>query len=362
MSLPQPLQQLIENLMALKDHYQAQLLEAEYNANLALEQLSHVNALLVDQLGYQELAQSLIALRSHYQSLVAQHQQTATHTKAQLAHINALLADQLVVQQLVSITPSHIVEPQAEPLQLPTPESVSQSVPEEADLSTVEHPSASDESIPSEPEILDSDDPGLVFSPIKTPMLPQYQDMSKIQAVEKILRDNQGSILHLDYIIRTLYGEMDALAIKNEKPRMYDTLTQGTKKGLWEKVPDSPSCYTLALNLVQPDATAKQTTKNFVSSRRTSPARGKSHEQLLPAYQHLNLTAAVETVVYEYAGQIVNTEKIAQELFGEISGKALTLAKDKIGKTLWSGTKQGRWQHVPGKIGWYTLDLNKLKK
>lgn len=361
MSLPQPSQQLIENLMALKDDYQAQLLEAEYNANLALEQLSHVNALLVDRLGYQEFAQSLIALRSHYQSLVAQHQQTATHAKAQLAHINALLADQLVVQQLVSMTPSNTVESEAEPLQLPTPESVPQSVPEEADLSIDEHPSASDESKPSEPEIIDDD--SKAFSPIKTPMLPQYQHLSKIQAVEKILRDNQGSILHVDYIIRALYGEMDALAIKEEKPRMYDTLTQGTKKGLWVKVPDSPSCYTLALNLVQPDATAKQIlAKNFVSSRRTAPARGKVHEQLLPAYQHLNLTAAVETVVYEYPGQILTTEKIAQELFGELSGKALTLAKDKIGKTLWSGTKQGRWQHVPGKIGCYTLDLNKLKK
>lgn len=363
MSLPQAQQQLIENLMALQDHYQAQLIEAEYKANLALEQLSHVNALLVDQLGY-EHTQSLIALRSHYQSQAAQHQQTATHAKAQLAHINALLVDQLVLQQqqLVSIPAANTVEPPTDPLQLPTPQSVPQTdLTEEAPLDTFEHPNSPVEtSKPSQPPFQDSDDPTL-FSSTKTAMLPQYQDLSKIQAVEKLLRDNLGSILHVDYIIRALYGEMDALAIKDEKARMYDTLTQGTKKGLWVKVPDSPGCYTLDLNLVQPDSTAKQKSPPPRSRRRTSPARGKAHEELLPPYQHLNLTAAVESVVHEYAGEILTTEKIAQELYGDLSGLALTQAKDKIGKTLWSGTRQGRWQHIPGKIGCYTLDLNQLK-
>lgn len=427
MSLPQAQQQLIENLMALQDHYQAQLIEAQYKANLAIEQVSHVNALLVDQLGYQH-TQSLIALRSHYQSQGTQHQQTATHAKAQLAHINALLADQIVLQQqqLISIPAPNTVEPPSEPLQLPTPSiNLSKStehrelgeegfppqsarvaggiippaishlissteyfttdegslkqgtldldksvvppsawgadVTEEAPLGTFEHPnSAAKTSKPSQPPFQDSDDPTL-FSSTKTPMLPQYQHLSKIQAVEKLLRDNLGSILHVDYIIRALYGEMDALAIKDEKPRMYDTLTQGTKKGLWVKVPDSPSCYTLDLKLVQPDSTAKQ--KSTASrSRRTSPARGKAHEELLPRYQHLNLTAAVESVVHEYAGEILTTEKIAKQLYGDLSGSALTLVKDKIGKTLWSGTRQGRWQHIPGQIGCYTLALNKLKK
>ncbi len=370
MSLSQPSQQLIENLMALLDHYQAQLIEAEYKANLALEQLSHVNALLVDQVGDQQFAQSLIDLRSHYQSLAAQHQQTATHAKAQLAHINALLADQLAwslnpkqQQQLEAIPAPNTVEPQTEPRQLPTPEPAPQAdLTEEAPLGTFEHPNTSpvEASQPSQPPFQDSDDPTVVSS-TKTRMLPQYQHLSKIQAVEKLLRENQGSILHVDYIIRALYGEMDAVAIKDEKPRMYDTLTQGTKKGLWVKVPDSPSCYTFDLKLVQPDSTAKQKLPPPRSRRRTTPARGKAHEELLPPYQHLNLTAAVESVVHEYAGEILTTEKIAQELYGNLSGSALTQAKDKIGKTLWSGTRQGRWQHVPGKIGCYTLDLNQLK-
>lgn len=385
MSLTQPLQQLLENLMALKDDYQAQLREAEYKVNLALEQISHVNALLVDQLGYQELTQSLIALRSHYQSIAAQHQQSATHASSQLAHINALLADQLVLQQSVSIPASNTIKP-PEQLQLPnseprlghgetlrhTPIFPPDAIPTDADID-VDHPTDVDASTnidvdhPTDVdaselfENLDSNEQGNLSSPIKTPMLPEYRHLSKIQAVEKLLRANQGSILHVDYIIRALYGEMDAPAIKDEKPRMYDTLTQGTKKGLWVKVPDSPSCYTIDLKLVPPNGAAKQQSTH-VSSYRTTPAKGKAYEQLLPAYKHLNLTSAVESVVHQYAGQILTTEQIAKELFGELSGKTLTQAKNKIGKTLWSGSRQGRWQSIPGKIGCYTLDRKKLKR
>ena len=180
--------------------------------------------------------------------------------------------------------------------------------------------------------------------------------------MERLLRENAGSILHVDYIIRALYGELDALAIKAEKPRMYDTLTQGTKKGLWVKVPDVASCYTYDLKLLQPNSSNKNNNSVRAHSRRTSPARGKQQEQMLPDYQHLNLTAAVETVVNKYAGEILTTERIAKELYGEISGRELTQAKDKIGKTLWSGTRQERWQHVPGKLGCYTLDLSSVKR
>ena len=302
------------------------------------------------------MTQSLIGLRSHYQSIAAQHQQSATHASSQLAHINALLADQLVLQQLVSIPASNTIAP-TQQLQQLNPEPEPQDASANIDL---DQPTDVDASEASE-DVLSQEQDNL-SSPTKTRLLPEYQNLSKIQAVEKLLRANQGSILHVDYIIRALYGEIDALAIKEEKPRMYDTLTQGTKKGLWVKVPDSPSCYTIDLKLVPSDQAVKQQSTERVTSHRTTPAKGKADERLLPAYKHLNLTSAVESVVHQYAGQILTTEQIAKELFGELSGKTLTQAKNKIGKTLWSGSKQGRWQSIPGKIGCYTLDRKKLKR
>lgn len=254
MSLPQQLPQLLEHLMSLKDYYQVQLIESEQKARSALEQLSHVNALLLDQLGVGQFVESLIELRSHLQSQVAQNQQQAARARVQLSHIHALLADQIELRsQQMSIPAAtepeqkadhKAVEALPEPLQQPTTEQIPQteipSASDTVDLDNVEHPT------------LDSDKPNRPFTPTKTQMLPQYQNLSKIQAVERLLRENASSILHVDYIILALYGELDASAIKAEKPRMYDTLTQGTKKGLWMKVPDVASCYTYDLKLVQP--------------------------------------------------------------------------------------------------------------
>jgi hypothetical protein len=159
---------------------------------------------------------------------------------------------------------------------------------------------------------------------------------------------------------------MDAEAVKAEKPRIYDTLGQGLDKGLWEKVPDQAACYTYKLSLVEPtnsaSTSAKASSRLAVSSRRR-PSRRSRSDDMLPRYNHLSLTAAVEVVVNEHPGEVITTEKVAKELYGEdIEGRALIKAKDRIGKTLWGGATQGRWQRIPGRLGCYTLSLKTLKQ
>lgn len=352
MSLSQPLQ-LNNELMALKDYYQANFAEFEGKANLTIEQIKHVEALLVAQLeDSQQFVQSLIQLRSHLQTILIQHQQQAVHARVQLTHVHALLADELVAPQ----PPISISAATSQQQQLPPSQAVPQTEESHLDSSQVkENTVSSAPELEEPPSVLDSVEPTQV-SPAKTQMLPQYQNLSKIQAVERLLRENAGTILHIDYIIRALYGELDASEIEAEKPQMYDTLTQGLKKGLWAKVPDDTNCYTHDLKLVQPLASKKSNSSR--RQRRLSPVRGKRQEQMLPEYRHLNFTAAVEKVVKKYAGEILTTEKVAKELYGNLSGRELTVAKDKIGKTLWSGTKNERWQNVPGKLGCYTLDMS----
>ena len=82
-------------------------------------------------------------------------------------------------------------------------------------------------------------------------------------------------------------------------------------------------------------------------------------EALPPDYQGLKLTQAVEKVLQENVGQGINSEKVAQILFGEVEEDVFAAAKNKVGKILWSGANQGRWQGVPGKLGVYKLDLEK---
>ena len=88
-------------------------------------------------------------------------------------------------------------------------------------------------------------------------MLPSYALLTKSQAVERLLREKEGTILHVDYIIRALYGELDAPAMREEKPRIFATLSKGTSKGLWHLVPDQVGCYTIDLAKIDPELAAK---------------------------------------------------------------------------------------------------------
>ncbi|WP_250126435.1 hypothetical protein [Chroococcidiopsis sp. CCMEE 29] len=91
--------QFVANLLELRAHYQSLQNEYERSCVHIREQLSHVNALLVEQLSEnQQLVESLMELRTHYQAVYEELQQKVAQAKEQLNHVNALLADQLVLQ------------------------------------------------------------------------------------------------------------------------------------------------------------------------------------------------------------------------------------------------------------------------
>ncbi len=64
-----------------------------------------------------------------------------------------------------------------------------------------------------------------------------------------------------------------------------------------------------------------------------------------------------KTALRDRSGEIITSDIMARTLYGELEGTALVEARNKIGKIMWSGASQGRWQSVPGQKGAYTLDL-----
>ena len=92
-------QHFVQNLIQMRFHYQSLQDELERSESQIKQQLSHVNALLVDQVvENQHFVQNLIQMRSHYQLLHQQQQQKVDDAKEQLHRVNALLAEQLVLQ------------------------------------------------------------------------------------------------------------------------------------------------------------------------------------------------------------------------------------------------------------------------
>lgn len=141
-------------------------------------------------------------------------------------------------------------------------------------------------------------------------------------------------------------------AVKVEKQRLYKTLSKGVARGLWDKVPDQLSCYTIDLKLVDKEAKFTKPT----SKQQTNKANNNGTIEVIPAYQHFNFTQAVETVLKENAGEIMNADKVARTLYGDLEAKDLSKAKEKVGKILWLGARQKWWQGVAGKLEAYMLN------
>ncbi|MBW4617696.1 MAG: hypothetical protein KME21_31805, partial [Desmonostoc vinosum HA7617-LM4] len=85
---------------------------------------------------------------------------------------------------------------------------------------------------------------------LEIPMLPQYENLSRIDAVKKLLQEYIGTVCHIDFILLKLYGELEPKLFKIVKLRVQSTLTQGKENGYWSAVPEEPGCYTLDLGLV----------------------------------------------------------------------------------------------------------------
>jgi len=388
-----PIESFLTNLLEMRSHYQAQVQQCDRLIAQAQDGLIHVDALLVDEaLDNQQFGESLLEMRSHYLALVAEQRRAAASAREQLVHINALLAEQMAMQhryeQTISMqarayTDNPVLTEGTEGRELPAAaDQLEPSPADEEPVLLVEETQAQQRTnepdqisspvIPQGDRVEEVTDERLVPLPMldqqeapdnnlskasqtNTPLLPQYEHLTKSEAVEKLLQENIGTILHVNYIVRALYGDLDTQALKVERQRLYETLSKGIARGLWDKIPDQPGCYTIDLKLVD-----KEEKSPPISHQQADKAENNGTIEVLPPYQHLNFTQGVETVLRENPGQVMTSEKIARILYGELSAKDLSRAKDKIGKILWAGARQKRWQSVAGQLGAYTLSLEKV--
>jgi hypothetical protein len=93
-----------------------------------------------------------------------------------------------------------------------------------------------------------SDIPKLSVSrkPGALPMLPEYRDYSILNAVLILMRHHPDTHMHVDAIIRDLYGDgLDAGDFKVVKATVSKMLSTGTQQGLWHRVLHTQGMYTL---------------------------------------------------------------------------------------------------------------------
>lgn len=144
-----------------------------------------------------------------YEDKIAQYQELANKAREQIVHAEALL------ETLEPVSP--IAEGVLQPY-------------------IAEQFSSSKEIVDSEVERIE--------------VLPQWQGCTRLEAISQIFQQNRGKVLHPEFILHQLYGEVNSEHKKTLLMRIKERLNEGKHKKLWIKVDNSGGCYASDKNAI----------------------------------------------------------------------------------------------------------------
>jgi hypothetical protein len=326
----------------------------------------------------------LFELREYYVALVEEYERLCTHARSQLAHVDALLSNlsgldeydnQMAIVETLSFAPTpaqgdtllqevpHSVSTvqQEEPIQPELKDNHKQNIvldekPSQNGGNTIAVAPATSY---TEQKPIESNDRSAVTSDV--PMLPHYQTLSRLEAIERILHENAGTVCHIDFIVRSLYGDLESNVFKVVKSRVQSSLTHGKEKSYWSAVPDEPGCYTLDLNLVTP-AESKGKSKALKAKKKKPFMLPKARRvAMLPEYEGKFLIDAICILLQKNSGRIFSVADVILGLYGEINAEQLREIKTAVHNELSRGHRIGRFSRVPEKLGYYSWDLSTIQ-
>ncbi|MEH2066006.1 MAG: hypothetical protein V7K50_27730 [Nostoc sp.] len=190
------------------------------------------------------------------------------------------------------------------------------------------------------------------------PMLPQYQHaLSRTEAIKQLLQEQIGIVCHIDFIVRSLYGELDSNLFRVVKGRVQSSLTQGRERNYWVTIPDEPGCYTLDLSLVAPN-NGNSVSKSIKSKKKKPFVPPTKTVPMLKVFEGQFLIDALTSLFEQNPGKVFSVAEVIAGIYGEIDSQQLREIKNKVLNELSRGYRTGRFSRVPNQIGFYTLDSN----
>ncbi|WP_138500663.1 hypothetical protein [Nostoc sp. PA-18-2419] len=194
------------------------------------------------------------------------------------------------------------------------------------------------------------------------PMLPQYQSLSRMEAIKQLLQEQAGIVCHIDFIVRSLYGDLDPNLFKVVKGRVQSSLTQGRERSYWVIIPEEPGCYTLDLSLVTSNNGngASRSIKNK-KKKAFVPPKIKT-VPMLKGFEGQFLIDALTSLFEKNPGKVFTVAEVIAGIYGELSSLELREIKNKVLNELSRGYRTGRFSKVPDQIGLYTWDSNMISQ
>lgn len=321
----------------------------------------------------------LITLKSQYEYALTETDTKAAYLREQLSHVNALLLNQLLPSGETRPLQAHI-EPAAD-LTLSSPADALDHPALAPSLTATASVQSSSNALESQPsaqkqanaKATPSDSSGKAVSKRSSlPLLPAYQGLRKLEAISQVLEAAQGQEVTIDNIVQTLYGNLSAAAHKAERLRMKTAMFQGVQKKLWQKAV-TPSSYLIeaskgknqkqtpkaaaasngngvvatseAAQSSQPSAGKKASTPKVKSDKTTASKRNSL--PLLPEYEGMKKLDAIGLVLEKYLGEVLHHDTIIQTLYGDLSPEDLKAERVRIKTALLTGVKNKRWDKAP---------------
>ena len=193
------------------------------------------------------------------------------------------------------------------------------------------------------------------------PMLAQYDNMTRMEALKKLLQEYVGTVCHIDFIVRSLYGNLESTIFKVVKGRVQSSLTQGRESGYWLAIPDEPGCYTLDVNSLGP-IQGKGISRS-IKSTKTNKHFTRPQMKVVPMLAQFDgqfLIDALTLFLEQNAGRIFNVNEIVNGIYGHLDAEEVREVKNKVLNELSRGHRTGRFVRVPNQIGLYTWDMNMI--
>jgi hypothetical protein len=284
---------------------------------------------------------SLIALKTQYERSLTEATTKASHLQEQLSHVNALLLNQLlqgngVVPQLAQ---SAAKVPVVEAIALAPAQSLAAPATE-APASVRPKPKASDSKTKAEPA-------STGYTPRE--LLPAYQGLKRLEAIAQVLEASAGEEVSIDALIDALFGGLSATEQKTERKRLITLLYNGEKRGLWQKGSATLS-YVISASTgkAKAPATAKSTAQPKAKAKPTTAlTKSRRSLEVLPAFEGLSKLDAIAAVLEQVPGEVLHQDTIIQTLYGDLSPEDLKKERVRIDASLRNGVKANKWKKAP---------------
>ena len=371
--LDRPPANLQSPLLKLRDYYKALVEEYEQLAALAREKLAHVEALMegwgacvhndletadevLDGESHHVVREPDLALHNGQVLVTSRHETlSAPPLRGYEQELTSSLNGDALPASPNQIQGSPISDIDATALDETSPEGAEETPTPEGDERRTDPDNPVEESAHQSVErtIANPEDDSIK-------MLPSYQCLTRFEAIQKVLSDHKGTILHIDFIVRELYGELKPEDFKAIKPQIGTALSHGKVRKIWSSIPDSKGCYTLDLSLVSSEEKQQVVGKDAHQASTRTTSNASDAMSMLPAYQGMSVMQAIGKFLQEQKGKVLHIDAITKGIYGDVEGSLLKKAKHIITNRLSKGKLEGRWDGIPKKPGYYTWKLRLL--